>query len=212
MVYVIVQKNSNGDYQVTKTISSPLNVRGVVTGITWGDIRVLTLEQRMNDCIWTQEDVYVGTGEFMVFDNLVTTFDDVTGVVTNTYNYVLMDLDLIRADLTSRVDSRRDNLYYAGFTFNGKNFNSGISNRSNIQLMMLNALVDEANFPSNLVWDTTEGEQIPMDLATFKAFVSALADFTRNLFITARSIKAAIADATDYDSIRAAATWGDEPL
>lgn len=211
MIYVSVIKDTNGDWKIAKVLSSPLNAVGI-TGIIWPDISKLSLEKRMSEGFWTQNDVYVNTGEFMQFKEKTVTFDEVNGVVTNTYTYELMDLDLIKADLKGRVDSKRDTVYFGGFEFNTKMFYSGLSNRSNIQLMLLSALMDEASFPTDLVWDTVDGERIPMDLATFKLFAQALVDFTRSIFIKTRSIKDAIDAATDYDSIRAAASWDGEPL
>jgi hypothetical protein len=212
MIYLSVLKDENGSWYIAKVLTSTINVRGNATGITYGNIIGLDLATRLMEGFWTQEDIYENTGEFMQFKEKVTTFDDVNGVVTNTYIYELMDLDVIKTDLRGRVDSKRDTVYFGGFEFNGKTFYSGISNRSNIQLMLLSSLVDETNFPSDLVWDTVDGERIPMDLATFKLFAKALTDFTRTLFITARSIKDAIDDATDFATIRAAAAWNGELL
>lgn len=211
MIFVSVVKDENGDWRIVKVLSSPLNAVGI-TGIIWPDISKLSLEKRMAEGFWTQNDVYQNTGEFMEFKEKNTTFDEVNGVVTNTYIYQLMDLEIIKNDLKGRVDSKRDTLYFGGFEFDGKTYFSGLSNRSNIQLMLLSSLVDEANFPSDLVWDTTTGERIQMDLATFRLFAKALVDFTRTLFIKTRAIKDAIDAATDYDSIRAAASWDGEAL
>lgn len=206
MVYLSVVKNGN-NWVILKTITNTINVRGNKTGNTYGDISVLDLDTRRAEGFWTQEDKYVNTGEFMIFKEKTVEFSEENAVVTNTYIYELMPLDDIRMDLINRVDSMRENLYYAGFTFQDKKFNSGLSNRSNIQLMLLNAISDEANFPANLVWETVDGEQIPMDLVTFKAFANQLAVWTRNLFIEARSIKVAINAATTYEELRSAASW-----
>ncbi len=212
MIFVSVLKDENGSWYVAKILNNTINVRGNTTGITYGNIATLDLETRLMEGFWTQNDVYQNTGEFMEFKEKVTTFDEVNGVVTNTYIYQLMDLGIVKNDLKGRVDSKRDTLYFGGFDFNGKTYFSGLSNRSNIQLMLLSSLVDEANFPSDLVWDTSTGERTPMDLATFRLFAKALADFTRTLFIKSRAIKDAIDAATDYDSIRAAASWDGEAL
>jgi hypothetical protein len=212
MIYLSVVKNDSGDWVILKTITNVINVRGNKTGNTYGDISALSLDVRRSEGFWTQKDLYVNTGEFMVFKEKTVDFSEQNAEVTNTYIYELMPLDDIRNDLLGRVDSKRDGLYYAGFTFQDKQFYSGLANRSNIQLMLLNSIVDEANFPSDLVWDTVDGEQIPMDLATFRAFAKQLADTTRELFITARSIKAAINAATTYEDLRSAASWNGEAL
>lgn len=212
MIYLSVVKNESGDWVILKTITNTINVRGNKTGITYGDISTLSLDKRREEGFWTQNDEYVGTGEFMVFDKKTTTFSEEDAEVTNTYSYKLMPLDEIQTDLLGRVESKRDALYYAGFEFQGKQFFSGLANRSNIQLMLLNSIVDEANFPSDLVWDTVDGEQIHMDLATFKAFANTLAVYTRTLFITARQIKADIIAATSYEEMRTAASWNGEAL
>lgn len=212
MIFVSVLKDENGSWYIAKILNNTINVRGNTTGTTYGNIATLDLATRLMEGFWTQNDVYENTGEFKQFKEKTTTFDEVNGVVTNTYIYELMDLEVIKTDLKGRVDSKRDNVYFGGFEFNGKTFFSGLSNRSNIQLMLLSSLVDEANFPTDLVWDTVDGERIPMDLATFKLFAQALVDFTRTLFVKNRTIKDAIDAATDYDSIRAAASWDGEAL
>lgn len=212
MIYVSVIKDENDKWKIVKVLPSPLNAVGNKTGAIWPDISKLSLEKRLDEGFWTQNDVYQNTGEFMQFKEKTVDFDEVNGVVTNTYIYELMDLDVIKSDLKGRVDSKRDTVYYGGFEFNSKTYFSGLANRSNIQLMLLSSIVDEANFPSDLVWDTVDGERTPMDLATFRLFAEALMTFTRSLFIKARAIKDAIDAATDYDSIRAAASWDGEAL
>lgn len=212
MIYLSVVKDTNDDWKIIKVITYPINVVGNLTGNTYGDISKLDLDTRRAEGFWTQNDVYQNTGEFMIFKEKVVTFSEIDAEVTNTYIYELMPLDDIKSDLRGRVDSKRDLLYFDGFLFQNKKFFSGISNRNNIQLMMMTALIDETDFPSDLVWDTVDGEQVPMDLATFKLFVKALADFTRDLFIEARRAKAAIDAATTYDDIRAAANWKGELL
>lgn len=212
MVYVSVIKDENGSWKIVKILNSPIGAVGNLTGNIYPDISKLSLASRLVEGFWTQNDEYVNTGEFMEFKEKTTTFDEVLGVVTNTYTYELMDLEIIKTDLKGRVDSKRDYLYYEGFEFNGNTFFSGLNNRSNIQLMLLTALADETTFPTDLVWDTVEGVSIPMDLATFKLFATQLAVFTRQLFIMDRQIKLDIDAATDYASIRAAASWNGEAL
>lgn len=212
MIYLSVVKDANGDWKILKTITNPVNVVGNLSGITYGNITGLDLATRRAEGFWTQKDVYENTGEFMIFKEKTVDFSEENAEVTNTYIYELMPLADIKSDLTGRVDSKRDTLYFAGFEFQGETFYSGVSNRNNIQLIMMTALIDEADFPSDLVWDTVDGKQIPMDLATFKLFVKALADFTRGLFVEARNIKAAIAAAETYEDIRAAAQWNGEAL
>lgn len=212
MIFLSVLKDENGSWYIAKILTSTINVRGNATGITYGNIVGIDLATRLMEGFWIQNDVYQNTGEFMQFKEKTVDFDEVNGIVTNTYIYELMDLDVIKTTLKERVDSKRDILYYGGFEFDSKTFYSGIANRSNIQLMLLSSLVDESNFPEDLVWDTIDGEQIPMNLDTFKLFSQALVDFTRALFIQSRSIKDAIDAAEDYDSIRAAASWDGETL
>lgn len=211
MIYLSVVKK-DGNWVILKTITNTINVRGNKTGNTYGDISVLDLDTRRAEGFWTQEDVYQNTGEYKVYKEKTVDFSEENAQVTYTYIYELMALNEIQSDLKARVDSMRESLYYAGFTFQDKTYNSSLVNRSNIQLMLLNSIVDEANFPSNLAWETTEGEQVPMDLATFKAFANQLAVWTRNLFITARTIKAAIDAASTYEDMRAAAVWDGQPL
>lgn len=212
MIFLSVVKNENGDWVILKVITNPINVRGNKTGNTYGDISKLDLDTRREEGFWTQNDVYVNTGEYMVFDSKVTTFDEQAVEVTNTYNYVLMPLEDIRTDLKSRVNSKRDQLYFNGFDFNSHTFGSGTATRSNVALFMTVALIDEANFPSDFAFPDVNGDLVDMDLATFKLFVKALSDFTRSLYTKARSIRNAIDAATTYEDIRAAASWDGEPL
>ncbi|EBS4516820.1 hypothetical protein DQT32_05330 [Salmonella enterica subsp. enterica serovar Braenderup] len=212
MIFLSVVKNESGDWVILKVITNPINVRGNKTGNTYGDISKLDLDTRRDEGFWTQNDVYVNTGEYMVFDNKVTTFDEQAVEVTNTYNYVLMPLEDIRTDLKSRVNSKRDQLYFGGFDFNGHTFGSGNTTRSNVVLFMTVFQEDAANFPSDFSFPDVNGDLVDMDLATFKQFIKALSDFTRGLYSKARSIRAAIDAATTYDDIRAAASWDDEPL
>lgn len=212
MIFLSVLKDENGSWYIAKILTTTINVTGNASGITYGNIATLDLATRLVEGFWTQNDVYLNNGEFMQYKEKIVTFDEVNGVVTNTYVYERMDLDVIKYELKTRVDIKRDDLYYGSFDFDGNTFFSGINNRSNIQLMMLSALIDETNFPTDLVWDTVDGVSIPMDLATFKLFVKALADFTRSLFITARTIKANIDAETVYEDIRAAGNWNGELL
>ena len=87
MIFLSVVKNENGEWVILKVITNPINVRGNKTGNTYGDISKLDLDTRRDEGFWTQNDVYVNTGEYMVFDNKVTTFDEQAVEVTNTYNY-----------------------------------------------------------------------------------------------------------------------------
>lgn len=212
MIYLSVVKGSNGEWVILKTITYPINVRGNLTGNTYGDISKLDLDTRRAEGFWTQEDVYQNSGEYMIFKEKLVDFDEQAAVVTNTYVYELMPLEDIRADLKGRVESKRESLYYSGFEFDGHLFQSGLTNRNNIQLMMVSALIDEDNFPTDLYWDDVDGVKVPMDLPKFKLFVKALTDFTRGLYITTREIKAAIDAAETYEEIRAAANWNGEPL
>ena len=212
MIYLSVVKNDSGDWEIIKVITNPINVRGNLTGNTYGDISTLDLETRKAEGFWTQNDVYKNTGEFKNFKEKTVEFNEENAEVINTYIYELIPLDQIRTDLKGRVDTKRDTLYFGGFEFDGETYVSGVSNRNNIQLIMMTALIDEADFPSDLVWDTIDGKQTPMDLEKFKLFVKALASFTRNLFIKARSIKEAIDKAENYEDIRTAASWDDESL
>ncbi|SOK59029.1 hypothetical protein [Yersinia phage fHe-Yen9-03] len=212
MIYLSVIKNESGDWVIIKTITYPINVRGNKTGNTYGDITKLDLDTRRDEGFWTQNDVYLNTGEFMIFKEKTVEFDEVAVEVTNTYIYELMPLADIRNDLRSRVESKRDNLYYSGFEFNGNTFDSGTTSRVNIQLMLSYALNDDANFPNDLQWEAIDGTLVPMDLATFKQFIVALADFTRGLYIKSRQIRSNIESAVTYEDIRAAAKWDNEPL
>lgn len=212
MIYVIVQKNNNGDYVVTKTLSSTTSVRGIVTGITWNDITTITLEQRLTDCIWTQIDQYNESGEYMTFKNKETVFDPVAGTVTNTFNFELMPLDTIKTDIKTRVDSKRDSLRFSTFTFESNEYSIDATARGNFQLLAVVILFDETSFPVDYKVDLPDGTVSTFDIVKFKNFMAALSNYTYNLYEEARTIKNNIDAATTYEDIRAAASWDGVPL
>lgn len=212
MIYLIVQSDGNGGWVIVKTLTSPINVKGPVTGVTWGDIRVLTLDARRTDGFWTQNDVYQNNGDYTVFKETITTFDEPTLVVTNTYVFELMPLDQIRADLKNKVDNKRDSLRFESLTFQNKQYPIDSISRGNLLLMAASIIFDETVFPSNYTLDLVDGTSQVVDLPTFKALIQALNAHTYDLYQTARTIKANIDAATTYSDIRAAANWNGEAL
>lgn len=207
MIFLSVVKNDNGDWVILKVITNPVNVRGNKTGNTYGNISFLTLDERRDEGFWTQRDVYDNIGEFMVFKEKTTAFDEDAVEVVNTYSYERMDLDLVKADLLDRVVFKRDDLYATSFTFNGNEFSADINSRLNIQLIADTFAINESYFPNDFKLETVDGTLVEFDIASFKLLVKALFDFTIGLYTTERSIKDNIRNATVYEDIRAAAQW-----
>lgn len=211
MLFLYVIKNSDGSFTIVRYINNPINVRGN-SGITYGDISKLDLATRIAEGFWTQSDIYVDDGEYMVFDNKVVTFNETTAVVTNTYTYVRMDLNDIKTDIKTRVDTKRIELYYGTYTFETNNFNIQQDNRLNILTTQVAILTDPTSLPSDFVWKDVNGIAISMDAAKFKEFSLGLFNYSNQLFVTSWNIKNAIDAATTYEDIRTAATWDDTPL
>ena len=211
MLFLYVIKNSDGSFTIVRYINNPINVRGN-SGITYCDISKLDLATRIAEGFWTQSDIYVDDGEYMVFDNKVVTFDETTAVVTNTYTYVRMDLNDIKTDIKTRVDTKRIELYYGTYTFETNNFNIQQDNRLNILTTQVAILTDPTSLPSDFVWKDVNGIAISMDSAKFKEFSLGLFNYSNQLFVKSWNIKNAIDAATTYEDIRTAATWDDTPL
>jgi hypothetical protein len=206
MLYLYVVKNNDGSFSIVRVITNPVNVRGN-SGITYGDITRLDLATRIAEGFWTQEDVYDGQGEYMLFKEKVVTFDEELAVVTNTYTYELMPLVDIKSDLKNRVDSKRSEVLNSGFTYDGHVYATDQISVMNIIGAQVAILSDIDVITSDFVWRTMDDMNVQMDAAKFKAFTLALFAFTNTQYQTSWTIKAAIDAADTYEAIRTAATW-----
>lgn len=211
MLYLYVVKDEDGSFRIVRVITSPINQRGN-SGITYGNITILDLDTRKEEGFWTQEDVYEGQGEYMIFKEKVTTFDEDTAVVTNTYIYERMALDEIKTDLKNRVDSKRNEKYYGGFTFETVSYFTDRDSRMNIIGAQAAILTDSTILPEGFIWRSADDRNIPMDADKFKEFAIALFAFSNQIYQTSWTIKAAIDSASTYEEARAAATWDGEAL
>lgn len=211
MLYLYVVKDEDGSFRIVRVITSPINQRGN-SGITYGNITILDLDTRKAEGFWTQEDVYEGQGEYMIFKEKVTTFNEDTAVVTNTYLYERMPLDEIKTDLKNRVDAKRNDKYYGGFTFENVSYFTDRDSRLNVIGAQAAILTDSTALPDGFIWRSADDQNIPMDATKFKQFALALFEFSNTVYQTSWTIKAAIDAASTYEEARAAATWDGEAL
>lgn len=210
MIYLLVDKDqTTQEWVVLKTITYPINVRGL-SGVIYGDIRVLTLEERKAEGFWTQVDVYEDNGEFKEFSNKDVTFNEETAEMVNTYHYVLMDLGIIKEELKNRVINHRESLLIGGFTKDGKVYGTTYDARVLLQGFVLESMINsELTEVTIRLPDDTDSTLTVQEL---KELVSELYSYTESLFIKESTIRSNIDNATDYDAVRAAATWDDTPL
>lgn len=210
MIYLYVDKNPETQkWEILKTYNGPINVRGK-SGITYGDISSLTLEQRLAECIWTSADQYDGAGEYMEYDYTETVFDDVNGVVISVYHYKLMDLNIIKSDLDTRITQYRDQLLYSGFEYNSKKYNSSTNYRVILHGYVIQTLVDSTvtSVAVRLEDDTDEA----FTVAELRALLSAMSSNTEATYLKERTLRDNLAAASTYEDARAAATWDGVPL
>lgn len=212
MIFLSVVRNSESqEWEILRVISNPINVRGNLTGITYGDIRTLSLETRIAEGFWTQEDVYENTGEYMEFKEKQVSFDESTAVVTNTYVYQRMALDVIKQDLVNRTKSHRDMLINSGFDYNGNTFDTSMEGRLNlcalVHYVSLNPQVTEVSIPL-----PTSDSEVVLSSDNLEELFSQMMAEQQTLFTKCVSIKAAIEATTTYEDARAAATWDGTPL
>lgn len=211
MLYLYVIKDEDGSFKIVRVITSPINQRGN-SGITYGNITILDLDTRKEEGFWTQEDVYVDQGEYMVFKEKQTAFNEDTAVVTNTYIYERMPLDEIKTDLKNRVDAKRNEKYYGGFTFEDVKYLTDRDSRMNIIGAQAAILSDSTVLPEGFIWRSADDQNIPMDADKFKEFAIELFQFSNGIYQEAWTLKAAIDAASTYEDARAAATWDGEAL
>ena len=209
MIYLLVNKDETQEWVVLKTFTSPINVRGL-SGVTYSDISRLTLEERKLEGLWTQRDVYEGTGEFKEYDYKEVTFDEYTAEMINTYHYKLMSLDIIKEDLSNRVISKRNELLVAGFEFDGHVYNSDTDSRVLLQGYVLESLVnpDVVSVTIRLQDDS----ELQLTVSQLQSVLSSMYAHTEELYAKERDIRDDIAATSDYDAARAAAVWDGVPL
>ena len=211
MLYLYVVKEDDGSFRIVRVITSPINQRGN-SGITYGNITILDLATRKAEGFWTQEDVYVDQGEYMVFKEKQTAYDEDTAVVTNTYVYERQPLDEIKTDLKNRVDAKRNDKYYGGFVFEDVRYLTDRDSRMNIIGAQAAILSNPAVLPEGFIWRSEDDQNIPMDADKFKEFAIALFQFSNEIYQKAWTLKATIDAASTYEDARTAATWDGEPI
>lgn len=210
MINVFVKKNDEGMWIVAGVITSPYNVRGLKTGVTYSDIRYMDKETLIADGIWQQEDFYENNDEYLEFDKKETTFDEVEGIVTNTYKYKRMDLDFIKNDLGNRVSSYREYLINSGYDHNGKMFGTDVESRqwltSLVVYISLNPALEtiDIRIPS--------GEVINMPVAEFEELYCDIIEHIKGFYTKEVQIINAINATLTYEDARAAAVWDGVPL
>lgn len=210
MSYALVLKNNDGEWYISKYLTSTKNQYSPVTGYTIGDVTILDAEGRLWHGFWRVDDVYVGTGEFTELDNTVVNWNDTEGVVTNTYTYKLMDLAVIREEMNNRVRNYRQQLSVSPYTKDGKVYDLSTDGRCELQGLVLETLLDSTIDSVSIRLQS--GEDVSFTAAELKAFYLEVAQYREGLFDTEEQLIAAINAATDYDAIRAAAKWGDVDL
>lgn len=205
MIFLSVIKNSKGDWEILKVLSSPINVRGNATGITYSDIRVLDFETRFKEGFWTQEDIYQNTGEYMEFKEKVTTFDETVAVVTNTYVYQQMDLQIIKDDLKNRTTSHRDSLINSGFVFEDNMYDTSLEGRQNLNSLVSYVMVkpEVENITVHLPNDT----EVILTPEKVKILFSSIMENQQELYNKCNTIKTNIDAATTYEEAKAAYQW-----
>lgn len=209
MIYLLVNKNESQEWEVLKTFTSPINVRGL-SGVTYSDISRLSLEERKLEGLWTLKDVYEGTGEFKEFDFKEVTFNEETAEMINTYHYKLMPLDIIKEDLNNRVIAKRNELLVGGFEYDEKVYDSTTESRVLFQGYVLESLInaDVTDFTVRLKDDT----EINLTVSQLRSVLSSMYAQTEELYVKERDIRDDINATLDYEGARAAAVWDGEPL
>lgn len=210
MIYVAVTKNESGEFEILKTLTSVINQRSHITGTTIGNVTYLDAAGRLEHGFWEQEDLYIGTGEFKEFDRKEVEFDDVDGRVTNSYFYKLMDLAVIRDEMKNRVRSYRSQLSSSQYTKDTKVYDITSEGRLELQGLVLESLLDSSI--QSVSMRLPSGEDIELTVTELKALYLEIALYRDGLYDTEAQIISAIDQAADYDAIRAAAVWGDQPL
>ena len=214
MIYVYVKTNDNDELYVAGIITSPLMVKGLYQNKTYGDIRLVDPKDLQADGIWQQDDVYESSDEYMEFDRKETVFDSETGIVTNTYKYKRMDLDLIKNDISSRVSMYRETVLSAGLDRSGNVY--GVTGEFREWLLSLQRYAE-----LNLELTSNDGEVkvrllndsfISVKVSELSEIFQDVMEFILGIFTKEEQIKAAIQAATTYEDVRAAANWDGTPL
>lgn len=210
MIYVAISKDDTGAWVILKYLSSTINQRSPVTDETIGDVSRLDAAGRLAKGFWIQQDSYVNTGEFTELDTKVTTFDDTQGIVTVTYTYKLMDLDVIRDEMKNRVRSYRQQLSASTYTKGDNVYDISTEGRTEIQGLVLETLLDSTI--TTLSIRLPSGVDVSFTPDELKALYLEIAKYREGLFDTEAQIILAITSAVDYEAIRNVSVWGDQVL
>lgn len=205
--YVSVVKDANGNWYIKNTITSVYNVRGNKTGNTYGDISKLDDATRIDEGFWIENDVYINNVEFTIFNGITYTYDEVNGIVTYNYNFILMPLSDIKTELQNRVQNYLNTMFCGTITFNST------SVVISYQLRNMLYAINSTNFPANLVVPIGNYKYLSIpDISTLTSLNDAISTYTVGIMQTAQSIYAALDAATTYDELRTAATWNGTQL
>lgn len=210
MAFVSVKKNDQDEWEVFKYLTSNINQVSPLTGWTIGNLIYLDAAGRLEHGFWELNDIYVGTGEFMEFDNKTTVMDAVNCVVTNTYTYKRMDLAIIRDEMKNRVRGYRSQLAQGSYTKDGKDYDLSSEGRLELQGLVLEVLLDSSIQSVSI--RIPSGEDIQLSAAEVKALYLEIALYRDGLYDTEAQIITAIDAAETYEDIRLVSKWGDQEL
>lgn len=206
-MFLHVIKNESGEWFINRYISSPINVFGVVSQITFGDISKLPLETRKLEGFWTQEDLYEGMVEYTVFDHKDVEWDEENAVLRNKYVYVQMPIADIQRDFQQRVISERDQRGIQGYSYEEHQYITDSLFRSTNALYLSLLAMDESSLPEDFSIEDTSGQAVTFTSTTFKAMCSDYATYNTELYKKCRELQANISKATTLEDVKTAATW-----
>lgn len=211
-MFLLVNKNADGEWYIVRFITNPINVKGNIGEVTYGDISKLDLETRKLEGFWTQEDIYDGMGDYKVFSHKTVEYDDENAVVRNVYHYVTMPIDDIKRDFTQQTISVRDDKYNNAGVIgkDSKIFPTDSISRSNYVLLATALQINPNTVTASTVsFETKDGEIVEMTHDEFKSLVVQLASDTNALYKKCIDINKQISLATTLEEVRAAAVWND---
>lgn len=210
MIYMAISKDEAGNWVILKYLTSVINQRSPVTDETIGDVSRLDAAGRIAKGFWIQNDIFVNTGEFTELESKVTTFDDVNGIVINTYTYKLMDLDVIREEMKNRVRSYRSQLSIGTYTKDNNVFDVSSVGMTELQGYIIQSQLDTTLASVSIRLQS--GSDVSFTVSELKSFYLELCAWREGLFDTEAQLVLAIDSAADYEAIRNVSVWGDVVL
>lgn len=206
-MFLHVLKDEKGQWYIKRTITNPINVFGVVSQITFGDISRLELEIRRLEGFWTQSDTYEGVAEYTIFDRHEVVWDEEAAVVRNNYVYVQMPIVDIQSDFKQRVISERDQRGVYGYEYDGHSYYTDGTFRSTLGLYLGIIAMDPSKFPSDFSIEDRDGVPVIFTVDEFKALCVHFGLYHSGLYSKCRELQAAILEATSLEDIKLAAQW-----